>query len=70
MCKKSNKNKFRYLYSDETPILGKIEKIAKEIYVAAPPKITPELKEGVWIESKANVPITKIFLLMNRIIIF
>ena len=34
LCKKSNKNKFRYLYSDETPILGKIEKIAKEIYNA------------------------------------
>ena len=30
LCKKSNKNKFRYLYSDETPILGKIEKLQLE----------------------------------------
>ncbi len=34
LCKNNNKNKFQYLYSDETPILEKIEKIAKEIYKA------------------------------------
>ena len=34
LCKKSDKSKFKYLYSDETPILEKIEKIAKEIYKA------------------------------------
>ena len=34
LCKKSDKSKFKYLYSEETSILGKIEKIAKEIYKA------------------------------------
>ena len=34
LCEKSEKNKFKYLYSDETPILEKVEKIAKEIYKA------------------------------------
>ena len=34
LCKNSNKSKFKNLYSNETPILKKIEKIAKEIYKA------------------------------------
>ena len=47
----------------------KLLEIAKEIYVAAPPKIIPELKDGVWIESNAKVPITKIFFFIYRFII-
>ncbi len=34
LCKNVKKNEFKYLYSDETPILEKIEKIAKKIYKA------------------------------------
>ena len=34
LCKNDKKNEFKYLYSDETPILEKIEKIAKKIYKA------------------------------------
>ncbi len=47
LCNKSNKNKFRYLYSDETPILGKIEKIAKEIYNAKGIEVNDIAKEQI-----------------------
>ena len=47
LCKKSDKSKFKYLYSDETPILEKIEKIAKEIYKAKGVEIDEKTKEQV-----------------------
>ena len=47
LCKKSEKNKFKYLYSDETPILEKIEKIAKEIYKAKGIEADEKIKEQV-----------------------
>jgi len=47
LCKKSEKNKFKYLYSDETPILEKIEKIAKEIYKAKGIEVDEKIKEQV-----------------------
>ena len=34
ICKKNNKGNFKFLYSDETPLLKKIEVIAKEMYGA------------------------------------
>ena len=33
LCKKSEKNKFKYLYSDETPILEKIEKKLQKKFI-------------------------------------
>ncbi len=50
LCKKSDKSKFKYLYSDETPILEKIEKIAKEIYNA----------NGIEVDEKTKKQIKKI----------
>ena len=50
LCNKSVKSKFKYLYSDEIPILEKIEKIAKEIYKA----------EGIDIDEKTKEQIKKI----------
>ena len=47
LCKKSDKSKFKYLYSDETPILKKIEKIAKEIYKAKGIEVDEKTKEQV-----------------------
>ena len=47
LCKKSDKSKFKYLYSDETPILEKIEKIAKEIYKAKGIEVDEKTKEQV-----------------------
>jgi len=47
LCKKSDKSKFKYLYSDETPILEKIEIIAKEIYKAKGIEIDEKIKEQV-----------------------
>jgi len=47
LCKNSDKSKFKYLYSDETPILEKIEKIAKEIYKAKGIEIDEKTKEQV-----------------------
>ena len=47
MCKKSDKSKFKYLYSDETPILEKIEKIAKEIYKAKGIEVDEKTKEQI-----------------------
>ena len=47
LCKKSDKSKFKYLYSDETPILKKIEKIAKEIYKAKGIEVDEQTKEQV-----------------------
>ena len=47
LCEKSEKNKFKYLYSDETPILKKIEKIAKEIYKAKRIEVDENTKEQI-----------------------
>ena len=47
LCKKSDKSKFKYLYSDETPILEKIEKIAKEIYNANGIEVDEKTKEQI-----------------------
>ena len=41
------KSKFKYLYSDETPILEKIEKIAKEIYKAKGIDINETTREQI-----------------------
>ena len=47
ICKKSNKSKFKYLYSDETSILKKIEIIAKEIYKAKGLEVDEKTKEQI-----------------------
>ena len=47
LCKKSKKSKLRFLYSDETPILKKIEKIAKNIYGAKSVECDDKIKEQV-----------------------
>ena len=47
LCKKSDKSKFKYLYSEEIPILEKIEKIAKEIYNAKGIEVDEQTKEQI-----------------------
>ncbi len=47
LCEKSDKEKFKYLYSDETPILEKIKKIAKEIYKAKSIELDEKTKEQI-----------------------
>ena len=47
LCEKSNKNKFKYIYSDKSSILEKIEKIAKEIYKAKGIEVDNETKEHI-----------------------
>ena len=47
LCKKSDTSKFKYLYSDQTPILEKVEKIAKEIYNANSIEVDEKIKEQV-----------------------
>ena len=47
LCKKSDKDKFKYLYSDKTPILDKIEKIAKEIYQAKGVEVDDATKKQI-----------------------
>ena len=47
LCKKSDTSKFKHLYSDQTPILEKVEKIAKEIYSARGIEIDENIKEQV-----------------------
>ncbi len=47
LCKKSETSKFKYLYSDQTPILEKVEKIAKEIYNANSIEVDEKIKEQV-----------------------
>ena len=46
-CKKNDTSKFKYLYSDQTPILEKVEKIAKEIYSAKGIEVDEKIKEQV-----------------------
>ena len=47
LCKKTDKNKFKFLYSEECSILEKIEKIAKEIYKAKEIKLDETTKEQI-----------------------
>ena len=47
LCKKSDSSKFKYLYSNQTPILEKVEKIAKEIYNAKDIEVDEKIKEQV-----------------------
>ena len=47
ICKNSDISKFKHLYSDQTPILEKVEKIAKEIYSARGIEIDEKIKEQV-----------------------
>ena len=47
LCKKNDKTKFKHLYSDQTPILEKVEKIAKEIYNAKGIEADEKIKEQV-----------------------
>ena len=44
LCKNNNKSNFKHLYSDESPLLQKIETIAKEIYRADSLEIEDETK--------------------------
>ena len=46
-CKKNDTSKFKYLYSDQAPILEKVEKIAKEIYSAKGIEVDEKIKEQV-----------------------
>ena len=47
LCKKNKKESFKNLYSDETPILEKIEKIAKNIYKAKSVEVDEKIKEQI-----------------------
>ena len=47
ICKKSDTSKFKHLYSDQTPILEKVKKIAKEIYNAKGIEVDEKIKEQV-----------------------
>ena len=47
ICKKNDTSKFNYLYSDQTPILDKVEKIAKEIYNAKGIEVGEKIKHQV-----------------------
>ena len=54
LCKNNNKSNFKYLYSDENPLLQKIEKIAKEIYRADSLEIEDEIKERIKLIEQAG----------------
>ena len=47
ICKKSDTSKFKHLYSDQVPILEKVEKIAKEIYNAKDIEVDEKIKDQV-----------------------
>jgi len=53
-CNKNNKESFKYLYTDETPILKKVETIAKEIYGASGIEFDDKVKEQVNIIEKSG----------------
>ena len=53
-CKKHSKENFKYLYKDETPILKKVETIAKEIYGAGGIECDDKVKEQVSIIEKSG----------------
>jgi len=46
-CKKNNKENFKFLYEDETPILKKVETIAKKIYGANRIEFDDKVKEQI-----------------------
>ena len=54
VCKKNNKESFKYLYKDEMPILKKVETIAKEIYGASKINYDDKVKEQVNIIEKSG----------------
>ncbi len=54
VCKKNNKENFKYLYKDETSILKKVEIIAKEIYGASGIECDDKVKEQVNIIEKSG----------------
>jgi len=54
LCKKNNKENFKYLYKDEMPILKKVETIAKEVYGANGIEIDDKVKEQVSIIEKSG----------------
>jgi len=54
ICKKNNKESFKYLYKDEMPILKKVETIAKEIYGASGINYDDKVKEQVNIIEKSG----------------
>jgi len=47
LCNKTKKNNFKFLYSAETPILEKVEAIAKEIYGASGVEADEKIKEQI-----------------------
>ena len=47
LCNKTDTSKFKHLYSDQIPILEKVEKIAKEIYNAKGIEVDEKIKEQV-----------------------
>ena len=47
LCKKNERDKFKYLYTDKTSILEKIEKIAKEIYSAKGIEVDEKTKDQI-----------------------
>ncbi len=47
LCKKSKKETFKYLYSDNAPILEKIDKIAKNIYKAKSIEVDEKIKQQI-----------------------
>ncbi len=53
-CKKNNIENFKYLYKDETPILKKVETIAKEIYGANGIEVDDKVKEQVNVIEKSG----------------
>ena len=54
LCKKNNKENFKYLYKDETPILKKVETIAKEVYGANGIELDDKVKEQANIIEKSG----------------
>ena len=54
LCKNNNKSNFKYLYSDEIPLLQKIEKIAKEIYRADSIEVEEEINEKIRLIEQAG----------------
>jgi len=54
ICKKNKKGNFKHLYSNETPILKKIETIAKELYGADKVEFNDEAKKKITEIEKAG----------------
>ena len=54
ICKYSNKEKFKYLYTDNISVIEKIEKIAKDIYRAKSVEFSSEIKDQIKIIEKSG----------------